>query len=84
MTEEQKIIVEKICDFMKADLGTDADLNTPLLGKDAVLSSLSVMELVAWCEDTFGIDDILEDDLFLDCLTSVDTLARQIIEKGGK
>ena len=76
-------VIKEICNFMWSYMGVSANLHTPLLGKNATISSLSVMELVAWCEDEFGITEILEDDLFLDALTSIDTLATRIIEKGG-
>lgn len=77
-------VIDAICSFLRNGLEIEADSTTPLSGKNAEISSLSVMTLVAWCEDTYGISDLLEDDLFLDSLESVLTLAEKIVDKCKK
>ena len=83
MCEHLPTIVNKICNFIKNDFGIEVDETSALLGKNAILSSLHTMELIAWCEDTFSVDNLLDDDLFLESLESVSCLAKKILEKGG-
>lgn len=81
MSNNNKIVVS-ICEYLKNAFDIDAEASTPLLGTESTIDSLSVMELVAWCEETFMIDQLLEDDLFLDSLSSVEALANAISTKG--
>jgi acyl carrier protein len=76
-------ILEIVCEYMKNDLKISADKTTVLLGKNALLTSLSVLQLVAWCEEKFDIKNLLEDDLMLESVKSVTSLVNRIIEKGG-
>lgn len=82
MNKNKEEIIYRICEFLSEYFQIDATENTALLGADAILDSLSVLELAAWCEDTFQVENLLEDDLTLECLSSVKTLAEEIISKG--
>lgn len=83
MIDKTNEIVVNICKFLKIAFNVDANASTCLLGPNSTIDSLSVMELVAWCEETFMIEQLLEDDLFLDSLSSVRALANAIASKGG-
>lgn len=84
MNKDLLDIINSISWFIENNYDIEANQSTPLLGKNSAISSLSVMELVAWCEDTYNIRNLLEDDLFLDSLASVYTLSERILLlKGG-
>lgn len=77
-------ISEIICGYIRDELKISVDKTTVLLGKNAVMSSLTVLQLVAWCEERFNINNLLADDLMLATIQSVNSLVNRIIEKGGK
>ena len=84
MNEDLLEIINSICNFLDINYGIETNQLTPLLGKNSEISSLIIMELIAWCEDTYGINNLLDDDLFLDSLASVYTLSERILLlKGG-
>lgn len=71
-------IITDICTYIEENFNIKADRGAVLLGQGAILSSLTVMMLVGWCETNYGIRDLLGDDLFLDSLSSVTALAIKI------
>ena len=83
MNSITRVIIAEICVFLNNSFNIDADESTCLLGKNSTIDSLSVMELIAWCEDSYNIEYLLEDDLFLESLSTVSTLAEKIVSKGG-
>lgn len=76
-------ISEIVCEYIRGDLKISVDKTTVLLGKKAVMSSLDVLQLVAWCEEKFDINNLLADDLMLESIRSITSLTNRIIEKGG-
>ena len=78
MNEIIKKIEDEICLFLETKFGIDVNENSKLIGKESAITSLSVMELIAWVEEKYDIVNILDDDLYLDCLSSIHMLALKI------
>ena len=79
--EKLKSVIDSICNFLDTQLNIEANSSTCLLGKESTIDSLTVIKLVAWCEDAYCIENLLDDDLSLDSLSSVMTLSEKVLSK---
>ena len=54
---------------------------TPILGRNGILDSLTAFQFICEVEDLFSVQ-IIENDLNLDCLENIETLSEYIIRNG--
>lgn len=78
---EQDAIFENVEKMLNQILDHDQSIklqkDTCLLGKDHLVNSITAIKLVTLCNEYYGID-LLEDDLFLECLDNVEKLVTKI------
>ena len=77
MTENK--IYKEVSEILNSILktGGSSPQDTPILGEGGVMDSVSVINLIALCNEKFVID-VIGDDLSLDCLNSVGALVKHI------
>lgn len=79
---EKELITVKVCNEINKLLKNDSIINesSPLLGDHSILDSITAINLVVWCNETYNID-LLSDDLNLDFLNNIGTLINCIYDK---
>lgn len=79
MTKQE--ILDDVQNILKLIINKEVnlDISTPLLGANNLIDSLTVMELIAWCNDFYKIN-VLEEDISLECLKTVGSFVDRIYQ----